>query len=88
MTNAQKNKLLRLAAELGVKTAVEPRTAPASSSETPQQRADRETAAAAGAKRVEAYKAELAHHFSRIAAPFEEGQVSGFVGSRAAQFRK
>lgn len=88
LTNAQKNKLLRLAAELGVKTAIEPRPAPASSGETPAQRAARELAAAAGAQLVEAYRAQLAHHFARISAPFEESQVADFVGSKAAQFKK
>ncbi len=81
------NKLLRLAAELGVKTAIEPRPAPASSGETPEQRAKRELAAAAGAQRVEAYRARLAHHFDRIGAPFQEADIQGFVRSRAAKFR-
>lgn len=84
---ADVNKLLRLAAELGIKTAVEPRQAPASSSETPEQRAKREIAAAAGAQRVEAYKARMAHHFDRIGAPFQEADIQGFVRSRAAKFR-
>lgn len=88
VTQAQK-KMLRLAQELGIKIpGLEPAPTPAVSGETEQQREKREKAAAAGAERLEAYRARLAHHFERLGAPFQEADIQGFVRSRAAQYKK
>lgn len=88
VTQAQR-KMLRLAHELGIKVpGHEPAPTPAASGETDAAREKREAAAAAGAERVEAYRAHLAYHFERMGAPFQEADIQGFVRSRAAQFKK